>query len=104
MLMSEKPSEIGKQRLDLIEKIQNGFILAEEDLKLRGPGEFFGTRQSGLPDLKMARLSDVAILELARTEATRIFQTDPTLAKPEYRLLIDELNKVWKHDSSTEWS
>ena len=71
MLLAENPTEIGRQRLDLIEKVHNGFLLAEEDLKLRGPGEFFGTRQSGLPDLKMARLTDVSLLEIARNEATR---------------------------------
>ncbi|MFH1650594.1 MAG: ATP-dependent DNA helicase RecG, partial [Chloroflexota bacterium] len=74
MLLAEKPSEIGRQRLDIIERVQDGFVLAEEDLKLRGPGEFFGTRQSGLPDLRMAKLSDVALLEMARREAVRIFE------------------------------
>jgi len=103
MLMAESPSEIGKQRLDLIEKIHNGFILAEEDLKLRGPGEFFGTRQSGLPDLKMARLSDVALLELARDEASKLFHADPNLEQSENHPLAVELGRVWKH-SSTEWS
>ena len=48
------------------------------DLRLRGPGEFFGTRQSGLPDLKLARLSDTRILELARREAETILSDDPT--------------------------
>ena len=66
MLLAENPSEVGRERLDIIENVQDGFKLAEEDLKLRGPGEFFGTRQSGLPDLRMARLSDVALLETAR--------------------------------------
>ncbi len=103
MLLAEKPSEIGKERLDLIEKIHNGFLLAEEDLKLRGPGEFFGTRQSGLPDLKMARLSDVSILELARNEASRLFQIDPDLKKPEHIMLAEEMSRVWK-DASAEWN
>jgi ATP-dependent DNA helicase RecG len=103
MLLAEKPSDIGKERLDLIERIHNGFVLAEEDLKLRGPGEFFGTRQSGLPDLKMAKLSDVSILELARKEATRLFQIDPVLQQPEHLLLAAEVAKVWR-DSSAEWS
>ncbi|MDD5702509.1 MAG: ATP-dependent DNA helicase RecG, partial [Dehalococcoidales bacterium] len=103
MLLAEKPSEIGKERLDLIEKIYNGFLLAEEDLKLRGPGEFFGTRQSGLPDLKMARLSDVSILELARNEASRLFQVDPDLKKPEHILLAEEMSRVWKN-ASAEWN
>jgi ATP-dependent DNA helicase RecG len=104
MLLAENPSEIGRQRLDLIEKVHNGFLLAEEDLKLRGPGEFFGTRQSGLPDLKMARLTDVSLLEIARHEATRLFKEDPDLAKPENRLLAAELARVWKQSNSTEAS
>jgi ATP-dependent DNA helicase RecG len=104
MLLAENPSEIGRQRLDLIEKVHNGFLLAEEDLKLRGPGEFFGTRQSGLPDLKMARLTDVSLLEIARNEATRLFKEDPDLAKPENQLLAAELAKVWKQTNNTEAS
>jgi ATP-dependent DNA helicase RecG len=96
MLLAENPSEIGRQRLDLIEKIQDGFELAEEDLKLRGPGEFFGTRQSGLPDLRMAKLSDVKLLELARTEAIGLFEQDPGLKKAEHKLLSIELARVWQ--------
>jgi len=102
MLLAQNPSEIGRQRLDSIENIQDGFALAEEDLKLRGPGEFFGTRQSGLPDLRMAKLSDVPLLELARREAIRLFQTDPRLDKPEYQLLAKELARVWQQGG--EWS
>jgi len=100
MLLAQNPSEIGRQRLDSIENIQDGFALAEEDLKLRGPGEFFGTRQSGLPDLRMAKLSDVALLELARREAITLFQTDPTLDK--YQLLAKELARIWQQGG--EWS
>ncbi|MCD6453236.1 MAG: ATP-dependent DNA helicase RecG [Dehalococcoidales bacterium] len=100
MLLAEKPSEIASQRLDIIERVQDGFQLAEEDLKLRGPGEFFGTRQSGLPDLRMAKLSDVAILELARREAIRLFEVDPTLEKPEHQLLTRELARVWPAGNS----
>ncbi len=100
MLLAEKPSDIGKERLDLIERIHNGFYLAEEDLKLRGPGEFFGTRQSGLPDLKMARISDTGLLELARNEAIKLYQADTDLKKPEHRLLAAELDKAWKRASA----
>jgi len=102
MLLAQNPSEIGRERLDLIEKIQDGFELAEEDLKLRGPGEFFGTRQSGLPDLRMAKLSDVGLLELARSEAIKLFQTDPSLEKTEHHLLSKELARVWPQ--AGEWS
>ncbi len=103
MLLAQNPSEIGRERLDLIEKIQDGFQLAEEDLRLRGPGEFFGTRQSGLPDLRMAKLSDVALLELARSEAIKLFQIDPGLEKTEHHLLAKELARVWPAEGG-EWS
>jgi len=103
MLLSQTPSEIGRERLDLIEKIHDGFQLAEEDLRLRGPGEFFGTRQSGLPDLRLAKLSDVALLELARSEAIRLFEQAPGLEKPEHRLLAKELARVWQKGEA-EWS
>lgn len=102
LLLAQDPSEIGRARLDLIERIQDGFQLAEEDLNLRGPGEFFGTRQSGLPDLRMARLSDVALLELARDEAIGLFQLDPGLEMPEHRPLASELVRVWPR--AGEWS
>jgi len=103
MLLSQNPSEVGRERLNIIEKIYDGFQLAEEDLKLRGPGEFFGTRQSGLPDLRMAKLSDVALLELARSEAIRLFEEDPPLEKPEHQSLAKELARVWQHGIA-EWS
>ncbi|OGO30895.1 MAG: ATP-dependent DNA helicase RecG [Chloroflexi bacterium RBG_16_56_11] len=102
MLLAENPSEIGRQRLDIIENVQDGFKLAEEDLKMRGPGEFFGTRQSGLPDLRMARISDVAILELARREAIKLFESDPGLRKAEHRPLAAEMARVWT--GAGEWS
>ena len=97
LLVAERPSEGGRERLATIEQTQDGFVLAEEDLRMRGPGEFFGTRQSGLPDLHMARLSDVALLELARGEATRLFQQDPELAAPEHELLLEELARLWEN-------
>lgn len=95
MLLAENPSEIARNRLEIIESVQDGFQLAEEDLKLRGPGEFFGTRQSGIPDLRMARISDTALLETARREATALFDKDPTLEKPEHILLSNEISRVW---------
>lgn len=95
LLLSENPSDVGRARLDVIEKTQDGFQLAEEDLKLRGPGEFFGTRQSGLPDLKMAKISDVHILETARAEAIKLFKHDPELNGGEHQKLKEELKRVW---------
>jgi ATP-dependent DNA helicase RecG len=95
ILLSENPSEYGQERLRAIEELTDGFALAEKDLELRGPGEFFGTRQSGLPDLKMARLSDTRLLETARKEARMIFEKDPGLSAAEHGLLALEYNRIW---------
>jgi ATP-dependent DNA helicase RecG len=103
LLLAENPSEVARERLDIIEKVQDGFQLAEEDLKMRGPGEFFGTRQSGIPDLRMAKLSDIALLELARNEAISLFETDPGLKNPELQPLVKELSRVWPKEGG-EWS
>jgi len=103
ILLAEHPSDVGQERLKIIETVYDGFKLAEEDLKLRGPGEFFGTRQSGLPDLKMAKLSDVGILEIARAEAEKLFEHDPHLKQAEHALLVKELARVWTNEVG-EWS
>ncbi len=79
ILMSENPSNLAQERLSALERTRDGFELAEIDLNLRGPGDFFGTRQSGLPNLRMAKLSDRDLLDLARREATRIMENDPDL-------------------------
>jgi ATP-dependent DNA helicase RecG len=75
---------VARERLSALEQTDDGFQLAEVDLELRGPGDFFGTRQSGLPDLRMARLSDRELLSMAREEASRLIDQDPELALPEH--------------------
>jgi ATP-dependent DNA helicase RecG len=84
------------ERLRAIEETQDGFVLAEKDLELRGPGDFFGVRQSGLPELRLASLSNVRVLEQARTEAQTIFQEDPTLSRPEHRPLAEHVSQFWQ--------
>jgi ATP-dependent DNA helicase RecG len=95
LLLSENPSEEAQERLRIMEAIHDGFELAEEDLRLRGPGEYFGTRQSGLPDLKVARLTDVALIEQARAEATRMLEADPELERPEHAALAARVRELW---------
>ncbi|MCX6012618.1 MAG: ATP-dependent DNA helicase RecG, partial [Chloroflexi bacterium] len=95
ILLSESPSNEAKERLEILERVNDGFVLAEEDLRLRGAGEFFGTRQSGMPDLRMAKLSDTKLIELARQEAIILFKEDPDLKKPEYTMLAKEVAKWW---------
>ena len=82
MLLSDSASENAKERLSALERIHDGFQLAEVDLELRGPGDFFGTRQSGLPSLRMAHISDRELLEMARNEAAMLIEEDPELTSP----------------------
>src|SRR5205085_11405966 len=91
ILLSEQPSMDGQERLRVIEETTDGFRLAEEDLRIRGPGEFLGTRQSGLPDLKIATLGDIALIEEVRRTAFALVEQDPELARPEHALLRERL-------------
>ncbi len=89
--------EIAQQRMKIMTETQDGFVIAEKDLELRGWGDFFGTRQSGLPDFKLANpITDRAILEQAREDAFALVQQDPFLRKPQHRPLLDHLNKNLK--------
>jgi ATP-dependent DNA helicase RecG len=96
LLLSDAAAGDAAERLRALEESQDGFVLAEKDLDLRGPGDFLGTRQSGLPVLRMARLSDVRTLELARTEAKKLLEADPQLAAPEHRLLRQQVVDFWQ--------
>jgi ATP-dependent DNA helicase RecG len=96
LLLSDSASGEARERLQLVERNQDGFALAEADLRLRGPGEFFGTRQSGLPDLKVAQLSDVPLIELARAEAAHLLESDPDLTRPEHAALAGEVARLWE--------
>jgi ATP-dependent DNA helicase RecG len=102
LLIPEKLSPEARERLRLMERVHNGFALAEKDLELRGPGEFFGTHQSGLPNLKLAKLTDLRSLELARREAMTLFQKDPDLGEAEHQPLRQQLSQAWSKDA--EWS
>ena len=84
------------ERLRAIEQSQDGFVLAEKDLEIRGPGDFFGVRQSGLPTLRLATLSDVSVLEQARGAAQSIFEADPLLRRPEHTLLREKVARFWR--------
>lgn len=95
ILISDKENETTKQRLEAMEQTTDGFKLAEIDLQLRGPGEFFGTRQSGTPDLKVAQLADTRLLHAARAEAEQILGEDPQLAREEHGLLRRKIDAFW---------
>ena len=94
LLMAYHPvSEEGKARMKAMQNSSDGFVIAEEDLKIRGPGDFMGTRQSGMPLLKIANLlRDIQVLEMARKEAFQIIESDPDITDPKHQ----QLNKVLK--------
>ena len=94
ILITDNVSEESRKRLKIMAQIHDGFRISEEDLKLRGPGDFFGSKQHGLPPLKIADMaSDLDILKLAQQAAQQITGADPTLSKPENREL-KELAKM----------
>ncbi|MFH1148553.1 MAG: ATP-dependent DNA helicase RecG [Pseudomonadota bacterium] len=84
------------RRLKIMEETTDGFRIAEEDLKIRGPGDFVGTRQSGLPELRTANiLRDIGILAAAREEAFGLVRNDPDLSRPEHKILRRVLEDRW---------
>jgi len=89
-------SNLAKERLKVMEESANGFRIAEEDLTLRGPGDFLGTRQSGIPDFRVASLiSDLDLLEAAKLEVQKILQQDPELQSERNRVLRRVLEYRW---------
>ena len=103
LLLSESPGTEALKRLKLLERISDGFSLAEEDLKLRGPGDYLGTRQSGLPPFRVAQITDQDILSLAHREARRLLSEDPDLSRPEHLPLARAFEDYWER-SITEIS
>ena len=85
ILMSESKTDVSKERLATIAGMDDGFLIAEKDLDLRGPGEFLGTRQSGLPELRFGNIvKDFKIMEEAREEAFALIEQDPMLQNPRH--------------------
>jgi ATP-dependent DNA helicase RecG len=95
LLLADTTANGLNERLRAVEATQDGFALAEKDLELRGPGEFFGTRQSGLPDMRFASLADARLIDLARREADKIIAADPNFEAPEHAALARRLQAFW---------
>ena len=90
-LFTGSSSSLAKDRLKALEKYSSGFDIAEKDFQMRGPGEFFGTRQSGLPDIAMQNVTNVKLIEISQSYAEKILKESPDLKK--YPLLRKELEK-----------
>ena len=101
-LFGNPTTEDGKKRLRILTKTTDGFIIAEEDLALRGPGNFFGTKQSGLPFFQVADLiRDSELLTTAQKEAKNLLEEDSDLSQTEHRLLVEEMNLRQKRFQSS---
>jgi ATP-dependent DNA helicase RecG len=96
LLVSSTSSTDAQERLHAVEATNDGFALAQKDLEMRGPGEFLGTRQSGLSGLRLASVTELKVIEAAREAARRFFETDPELSRPDNRLLAQQVARFWK--------
>ncbi len=97
ILINESNSKISRERMRIMQKTTDGFYISEKDLELRGPGDFFGTRQHGLPDLKIANLfSDMNLLKLAQKKAQDILEEDALLLDEKHFLLRQSIIDLFK--------
>ena len=97
ILVSDNDGEENRARLGIMTKTNDGFKISEEDLRLRGPGDFFGSRQHGLPEMHVADLgADVNVLQKAQQEATLLLANDPALAAPERAALRESVERLLK--------
>ncbi|MBV8780797.1 MAG: ATP-dependent DNA helicase RecG, partial [Phycisphaerae bacterium] len=94
LLVSDIATDAGKARLDAMTRTTSGFDIAEADLQLRGPGDIFGTRQHGLPEMKLADVTkELELLQIARDDALSILHDDPNLNERKNRVLKEELDR-----------
>ena len=94
ILMSDSDDDLARQRLRTLCQTTDGFEIARKDLELRGPGDFFGTRQHGLPALRLANLyRDRELLQKAQEAARTLFDRDPDLARDEHQGLVRAIER-----------
>ena len=102
ILVSDNDGEENRARLNIMTKTNDGFKISEEDLRLRGPGDFFGSRQHGLPEMHVADLgADVNVLQKAQQEATLLLAADPALEKPEHAPLRESVERLLKSNADS---
>jgi len=102
VLVSDTPSPTTRERLRVVAATQDGFALARHDLELRGPGDFLGTQQTGLPELRVATLTDLSMLEAARSEALRLIDDSRFDSAAEYTGVRERVAELWR--DNVEWS
>ena len=101
ILISDAQNPEAKARLSVMCQTTDGFRIADEDLKQRGPGDFFGNRQHGLPEMKIADLlEDVSSLKTAQDAARALYKQDPTLSLPQHRLLAAAVKRLFERTGS----
>ena len=99
VLITASKSDTARERLRALAATNDGFKIAEEDLRLRGPGDFFGKRQHGLPQLKVADFAaDVALLKEAKAAAEQLISADPGLNEPEHRILKARVRQMFEEN------
>lgn len=97
ILVTDNPTEDCRKRLKIMSEVSDGFELSRQDLKMRGPGDFFGSKQHGLPKLKIADMSeDIEVLKDAQEEAKNIYESDPNLKRPENKGLKTLINELFE--------
>ena len=102
VLVSDAEGEDVRARLSIMTKTNDGFQISEEDLRLRGPGDFFGSRQHGLPETHIADLgADTQILQRAKQEADALLERDPALAAPENAALRERVEQLFRSSSDS---
>lgn len=100
ILVSDSQSEQARKRFDIMCKTTDGFKIADEDLQMRGPGDFFGSKQHGLPELKIASLlSDNELLMLSRTAAGELLTDDPDMKKDSHKGIRTQVNRMFAQPS-----
>ena len=102
VLVSDNDGEENKARLAIMTKTNDGFKISEEDLRLRGPGDFFGSRQHGLPEMHVADLgADVNVLQKAQQEANLLLAQDPALSAPEHAALRETVDRLLQSNTDS---
>ncbi|HQE91896.1 MAG TPA: ATP-dependent DNA helicase RecG [Anaerolineae bacterium] len=95
LLLADSAADEANERLQAVAATTDGFVLAQKDLEMRGPGEFLGTQQSGFPELPMAALADTRLLHEVRDVAESLLKEDPDLSRPEHQPLAGRVAAFW---------